>query len=87
MDGDIYILDGGIEDSACNTIGSRMRPIDSPIYRNEPDGRAEMLEALERIANHGHADDCLFLNRANEQCDCGIDAALLVIAKAKGETL
>jgi hypothetical protein len=45
----------------------------------------DLLETLERIAAHGHADDCNLLNYANGQCDCGIDDALKVIAKAKGE--
>ena len=44
----------------------------------------ELLEALERLANNGHTDDCNLLNRANESCDCGIDIALAAIAKAKG---
>ena len=45
---------------------------------------AELLEALEILSTHGHSDDCLMLNRANALCDCGIDCAEIVIAKAKG---
>jgi len=43
----------------------------------------ELRDALERITDNGHADDCLFLNRANAQCDCGIDVAGGLITKAK----
>jgi hypothetical protein len=46
---------------------------------------AELLEALELLSTHGHAEDCLLLNRANQTCDCGLDNAYLVIAKAKGK--
>ena len=46
---------------------------------------AELLEALELLSTHGHADDCLLLNRANEVCDCGLDFALAAIAKEKGK--
>jgi hypothetical protein len=46
---------------------------------------AELLEALELLSIHGHADDCLLLNRANQTCDCGLDNAYLVIAKTKGK--
>ena len=46
---------------------------------------AELLESLERLFSHGHSDDCLMLNRANALCDCGIDCAEIVIAKAKGK--
>ena len=46
---------------------------------------AELLEALELISTHGHADDCLLLNRANESCDCGLDNAYVVIDKTKGK--
>jgi hypothetical protein len=46
---------------------------------------AELLAALELISTHGHAEECLLLNRANEACDCGLANAYLVIAKTKGK--
>ncbi len=46
---------------------------------------AELLEALELLSTHGHAEECLLLNRANQACDCGLDNAYLVIAKTKGK--
>jgi hypothetical protein len=45
---------------------------------------AELLEALKLLTSHGHADDCLLINRAGESCDCGLDYAHVIIAKAKG---
>ena len=36
---------------------------------------------LSRLADHGHAEDCLFLNRANALCDCGVDQAQAALAK------
>ena len=48
--------------------------------------RNMLLEALERLANHGHADDCLFLNRAGASCDCGNDEAFRLIASVKQES-
>ena len=38
---------------------------------------------LALIVDHGHAEDCLFLNRANAPCDCGVDQAEAAIAKLK----
>ena len=37
-----------VQDSAFG-VGEPLHAGDAPIYRNEPDGRAEMLEALEAI--------------------------------------
>jgi hypothetical protein len=54
--------------------------------RNLERQRNVLLDALERLANHGHADDCLFLNRANESCDCGNDEAFRLIASVKRES-
>lgn len=34
---------------------------------------------LSRLVDHGHAEDCLFLNRANAPCDC--DQAQTTLAK------
>ena len=48
--------------------------------------RNMLLEALERLANHGHADDCLWLNRAGASCDCGNDEAFRLIASVKQES-
>ena len=48
---------------------------------------AELLEALKLLTSHGHADDCLLINRSGESCDCGLDYAHVVIAKAKGTQL
>lgn len=42
----------------------------------------ELRDALQRVADNGHAEDCLLLNRANAECDCGVDAAYLLITKA-----
>ena len=42
----------------------------------------ELRDALQGVADNGHADDCLLLNRANAECDCGVDAAYLLITKA-----
>lgn len=36
---------------------------------------------LSRLVDHGHAEDCLFLNRANAPCDCGVDQAQAALAK------
>lgn len=74
--GDIYMLDGGREDYVCKTIGSRMRQEDSPIYRIEPDGRAEIREDLETLLDAPWANLC---GRAQEIIEG-------VIAKLKGET-
>ena len=46
----------------------------------------DLLEALERLVNHGHDDECDFINYANGQCQCGITEAVAAIAKAKGTT-
>jgi hypothetical protein len=46
-------------------------------------GARELRDALERVINHGHADDCLFLNRANGECDCGVDDASAIINKSR----
>lgn len=43
----------------------------------------ELRDALERLANAGHTDDCLLLNFANGHCDCGVNEACLLIAKTK----
>lgn len=48
---------------------------------------AELLEALKLLSSHGHADDCLLIDRAGESCDCGLDYACEIIAKAKGTQL
>lgn len=45
--------------------------------------RNMLLGELERLANHGHADDCLLLNRAGASCDCGNDEAFRLIASVK----
>jgi hypothetical protein len=39
-----------------------------------------LAESLEGLINHGHADDCLYLNRANEACDCGNEWAQIRLA-------
>jgi hypothetical protein len=44
-----------------------------------------LLEALEGLATHGHADDCLLISRAGSCCDCGLDFAHETLSKAKGE--
>lgn len=43
----------------------------------------ELMDALVRLADHGHTDDCIFLNLADGGCDCGVDAADALAAKAK----
>jgi hypothetical protein len=59
---------------------------DAEFARSLERQRNVLLDALERLANHGHADDCLFLNRANESCDCGNDEAFRLIASVKRES-
>lgn len=41
----------------------------------------EAASCLSRLADHGHAEDCLFLNRANAPCDCGVDQAQATLSK------
>ena len=60
--------------------------VPSYFARNLERQRNMLLEALERLANHGHADDCLFLNRAGASCDCGNDEAFRLIASVKQES-
>jgi hypothetical protein len=43
----------------------------------------ELRDALERVINQGHADNCLFLLYADGRCDCGVDDASAIINKAK----
>ena len=45
--------------------------------RAAADGLAEYTE---RLLAHGHADDCLWLNRADGECDCGNAGAEAAIA-------
>lgn len=41
----------------------------------------EAASCLSRLVDHGHADDCLLLNRANAPCDCGVDQAQATLSK------
>jgi len=43
----------------------------------------ELRDALERLSNHGHADDCFLINRADGQCDCGVEGAQMLLHRAK----
>ena len=43
----------------------------------------EAASCLSRLVDHGHADDCLLLNRANAPCDCGVDQAQAALSKLK----
>lgn len=43
----------------------------------------EAISWLPKLIGHGHTDDCLFLNRANAPCDCGIDEAESILAKLR----
>ena len=38
---------------------------------------------LSRLVDHGHAEDCLFINRANAPCDCGVDQAQAALSKLR----
>ena len=50
---------------------------------NAQDLARELRDALERVINLGHAENCLFLNCADWLCDCGVDDASALINKAK----
>ena len=43
----------------------------------------ELRDALERLSNHGHADDCFLINRADGQCDCGVEDAQMLLHKSE----
>ena len=43
----------------------------------------ELRDALERLSNHGHADDCFLINRADGQCDCGVEDAQTLLHRVK----
>lgn len=50
----------------------------------KPSFQDDLVTVLERLVDHGHSDDCNYLNFANAQCNCGVSEAEALIAKAKG---
>lgn len=68
----------------CGTAYLKNKMADMETERDDMGKLAlELMDALQRLINNGHAYDCSFINYTNGPCDCGLDAASILITKAK----
>ena len=84
--GDVYSGDGFIDE--CDQRGERIvATMNACASMRDPAAEIQALRdaasCLALLVDHGHTDDCLFLNRANAPCDCGVDQAEAALAKLK----
>lgn len=87
----VSFMPGTIEDRDGNVVNSREQKLRAIACvaacagMSDPAAEIQALRdaalCLSRLVDHGHADDCLLLNRANAPCDCGVDQAQATLSK------
>ena len=83
----IYTRDGKLQEIIDDLRNRSFRCVNACAGMSDPAAEIQAMRdaasCLSRLVDHGHAEDCLFLSRANAPCDCGIDQAQAALSKLR----